>query len=61
MWTQAATELANKPYKSLGMDLAATARATRDKTVDAFIQQSQHFQAMELAGRNPGLEIRKQV
>lgn len=43
------------------MDLAATARATRDKTVDAFIQQSQHFQAMELAGRNPGLEIRKQV
>jgi len=61
LWKRAATDMANKPYKSLGMDLAATTRATRDKAVDAFIQQSQHFQAMEAAGRNPGLEVRKQV
>ena len=61
LWHRAASDMANKPYKALGMDLAATARAARDKAVDAFIGQSQRVQAMQAAGRNPGLDIRKQV
>ncbi len=61
LWHRATADMANKPYKALGMDLAATARAARDKAVDAFIGQSQRFQAMQAAGRDPGLDIRKQV
>ncbi len=61
LWKRAAADMANKPYKALGMDLAGAARAARDKAVDAFIRQSHRFLAMEAGGRNPGLEIRRQV
>jgi hypothetical protein len=61
LWKRAVADMANKPYKALGMDLARAARAARDKAVDAFIGQSHRFRAMEAAGRDPGLEVRKQV
>ena len=61
LWNRVATDMANKPYKALGMDLARAARAGLEHAVDAFIQQSHRFQKMEADGRNPGQEMRRHV
>ncbi len=61
LWDRAAADLAHKPYKALGVDLIRKSRDYLAEAVDAFIRQSHRFQAMEAEGRNPGLEVRKQV
>lgn len=61
LWHRVATDMANKPYKTLGMDLARGARASLGRAVDAFIEQSHRFQTMEAEGRNPGQEMRRHV
>ena len=61
LWDRAAADLAHKPYKALGVDLIRKSRDYLAEAVDAFIRQSHRFQAMEAEGRDPGLEVRKQV
>ena len=61
LWDRAAVDLAHKPYKALGVDLIRESRAYLADAVDAFIRQSHRFQAMKAEGRDPGLEVRKQV
>ncbi len=61
LWDRAAADLAHKPYKALGVDLVRKSRDYLAEAVDAFIRQSHRFQAMEAEGRDPGLEVRKQV
>jgi hypothetical protein len=61
LWDRAASDLAHKPYKALGVDLIRKSRDYLAEAVDAFIRQSHRFQAMEAEGRDPGLEVRKQV
>lgn len=61
LWARAAKDLAAKPYKALGMDLARGARADRERAVDAFIQQAQRIQAMEAEGEDPGQEARRRA
>ena len=61
LWDKAASDMAAKPYKALGMDIAKKARRAREEATDAFIQQGIRFQAMVLEGRDPGREVRETV
>ena len=61
LWQRAAEDLAAKPYKALGMDLSAAARATWERAVDSFIRRSQRLQAMAADGVDPGQEARRNV
>ncbi len=61
LWDRVAADLAHKPYKALGVDLIQASRDYLADAVDAFIRQSHRFQTMAAEGRDPGLEVRKQV
>ena len=61
LWHRAAADMAAKPYKSLGMDLARGARTAREAAVDAFIRQAHRIQALVAEGRDPGQEMRRHV
>ena len=61
LWDRVAADLAHKPYRALGVDLIRKSRDYLAEAVDAFIRQSHRFQVIEAEGRDPGLEVRKQV
>ena len=61
LWDRTAADMAAKPYKALGMDVAKAAQRGREEATDAFIQQSLHFQAMALEGRDAGAAARRRA
>ncbi|MBV9750195.1 MAG: AAA family ATPase, partial [Acetobacteraceae bacterium] len=61
LWTRAAQDMAAKPYKPLGMDLANSARADRARAIAALIRQSHAFETLETDGRRLGREARQRV
>ena len=61
LWKRVAADMASKPYKALGIDLAQAARANLERAVDAFISQSHRLQTMDAEGRNPGQVMRRHV
>ena len=56
-----AQDIAAKPYKALGSDLARSAKAARQRAEDAFLRLSLPIQEMAAAGRDVGLEVRRKV
>ena len=61
LWLRAAQDMAAKPYKPLGMDLAASARADRARAITAFIRQSHTLETLQACGRQLGREARMRV
>ena len=61
LWKRVAADMASKPYKALGIDLAQAARANLERAVDAFISQSHRLQTMGAEGRDPGQVMRRHV
>ena len=48
LWDRAAGDMSEKPYKSLGIDLLASARRDREDAVDTFIACSHHIESARL-------------
>ena len=56
-----AQDIAAKPYKALGSDLARSAKAARQRAEDTFLRLALPLQEMAAAGRDVGLEVRRKV
>ncbi len=58
MWDRVASDMANKPYKALGMDLQQAVREGREEAVRAFMREAHRVEQMEAAGVDVGQEMR---
>ncbi len=58
MWDRVASDMANKPYKALGMDLQQAVREGREEAVRAFMREAHRVEQMEAAGVDVGREMR---
>jgi len=61
LWNHVAANLANKPYKALGMDLPAKTRADRDQRVRDLIRFGQMQENLAREGRDLGRETMLKV
>ena len=61
MWDRVASDMANKPYKALGMDLQQAVREGREEAVRAFMREAHRVEQMEAAGIDVGRNMRFQA
>jgi hypothetical protein len=54
LWTRAAAEMSQKPYKALGIDLKAAALHDRERAIDTFIACHQIMERAQLADPDAG-------
>jgi hypothetical protein len=54
LWTRAAADMSQKPYKALGIDLKAAALHDRERAIDTFIACHQIMERAQLADPNSG-------
>jgi len=57
LWARTAKNMAAKPYKSLGIDLADTLRREEDAAHDRFIRSDLRIQRQQAEGRDHGAEF----
>jgi len=57
LWARTAKNMAAKPYKSLGIDLADTLQAEEDAAHDRFIRSDLRIQRQQAEGRDHGAEF----
>ena len=58
LWDHVAAAMATKPYKALGMDLAALAREDRARAAETLMRVGHLAETMQAQGRSLGREIR---
>ena len=54
LWARAAADMSEKPYKSLGIDLMATALRDREQAIDTYIATHQMMESAKLADPEAG-------
>ena len=54
LWARAAGDMSEKPYKSLGIDLMATALRDREQAIDTYIATHQMMESAKLADPEAG-------
>lgn len=58
LWDHVAAAMASKPYKALGMDLAALVREDRARAVETLMRAGHLSETMKAAGQSLGREVR---
>jgi hypothetical protein len=61
LWARAATDMSEKPYKALGIDLLNAARHDRERAIDTFIKTHHAMEAATLADPNWGVKARERT
>ncbi|MGH7120582.1 MAG: MobF family relaxase, partial [Acetobacteraceae bacterium] len=54
LWARAASDMSEKPYKGLGIDLLATALRDRERAVDIFVECQERIESAQLADPEAG-------
>ena len=57
LWDRVATDMSEKPYKALGIDLVAAIERGQEADVDRFIRSEHRVFTQKTAGRNHGKEL----
>ncbi len=57
LWDRVATDMSEKPYKALGIDLVAAIERGQEADVDRFIRSEHRVFTQKAAGRNHGKEL----
>jgi hypothetical protein len=61
LWSRIAEDMADKPYKALGIDLLDAARQRREQAIDFFLRQAHRIETSRLTGLDVGKEVRERI
>lgn len=61
LWQRAAKDMANKPYKALGIDLLAASQRDRERALDTFAQVNHWIEDAVRQDPNTGVKVADQV